>query len=131
MMQIPDSSRWEGAVAVVRFHDGFTMLRPAAFVFVTSKGRVAWVESSYADPHGAGSPALHFATGVRADPSGRGIKADNGSWSVTLLPYDSEDPADEDARLAFEWFAGWLREQGRTWAEERVRVLAMIENELA
>lgn len=131
MKPIPDPALWKGASAAVRFSDGFAMLRPAAFVFTTKQGRVAWVEPSYADPNGAASPALHFAGGARADPTGRGIEADNDSWTVTLLPFDPEDRGEKGARLAVEWYEGWLREQGRTWAEERVRVLQMIEGELA
>lgn len=115
---------------MVRFNDGFTMRRPAVFVFASGHGRVAWMESSYADPHGAALPALHFAAAARTDPSGRGIEAEHGSWSVVLRPYDRDDPSNEDARPAFDSFADWLRGRRRTWREERVRILEMIEGEL-
>lgn len=103
-----DHATWEGAVV---FIDGERLPRPAAFVWIEEGGAVTWVEPSYADPWGAASPALH--------------RRESG---VEALPYDPET----DTRLvgdALEWFAGWLKANGKTWAEERERLRVILEGD--
>lgn len=121
----PNPDEWSaGAVAVVTA-DGETTVRPVAFVFKLAGGIVAWVEPSYADPVGAGSPALHFADDEGADPSGAGIRCRGPGWTADLLPYDAADHRDLIGD-ALEWFADWLKVERRSWADERARVAAMV-----
>lgn len=115
---------WQGAVVLVDA-GGQLLPRPAAFVFDLGGGRLAWVEPSYADPAGGGSPAVHFAENVRPDPSGQGVQCDGGAWTATLLPYDPEDHRDMVGD-ALEWFGDWLKTERRTWDEERARVRPLI-----
>ena len=96
-------------------------------VLPCSAGGVAWVEPAYADPAGAASPAFHVWLGSRADWN-QFTRPDDRLLQV--LPYD---PA-EDRDLvgdALDWFAGWLKAEGRSWAQERERVRALVADELA
>lgn len=126
MQNLKDGTRdWLGAVIIISGEDGGAVARPAAFVFDVPGG-LAWVEPSYADPMGAASPSFHRREGERE--SWNTIKA--GSASVSALPYE---PA-EDADLvgdALDWFADWMKAEGRTWAQERERVREMLGDSLA
>ena len=126
MQSLEDGTReWPGATIAITEGDD-TMFRPAAFVFDVPGG-VAWVEPAYADPAGAASPAFHVWLGSRADWN-QFTRPDDRLLQV--LPYD---PA-EDRDLvgdALDWFAGWLKAEGRSWAQERERVRALVADELA
>lgn len=118
------SKTWPGAVIVVTQDDAISY-RPAAFVFDVPGG-LAWVEPSYADPAGAGTPALHVRRGefLKAGI----LRGDR--WRVDVVPY----AAAEDTDLigdALDWFAGYLKAAGRTWDQERERVRVAIAPELA
>mgnify|MGYP003537501773 CR=1 FL=1 len=126
---LPDPESWtQGAVAGVRHENGSFSEAPAAFVFLLSGERLAWVEPSYADPYGASSRALHYAGNVRAVENGICIEASSDAgWSVSCYPNDSEDGISKGVVDALAWFFDvYLKGEGRTWAEERERVLAMI-----
>jgi hypothetical protein len=116
---------WLGAVVIYRQAGANDLVFPAAFLFDAPDG-VAWVEPSYADPIGAASPAFHRRQGQRTAP---GRFVGNG-WTIDLLPYD---PAEDRDLIgdALDWFAGWLKAEGRTWAQERERVRALVADELA
>lgn len=109
---------WAGAVVSVVMA-GQVMPRPAAFVFDVAAGGVAWVEPSYADPSGAATHALHIIAGQVAGNvvTGRGV-------TVEVLPYEAEDAGSVGGAL--DWFAAWLKDEGRTWDQERERVRAML-----
>lgn len=126
MQSLEDGTRdWPGAVIVVG--DGTpsgNLFRPAAFVFDVPGG-MAWVEPSYADPAGASSTALHVRKGTRVE-----WNAFEGSgWRVGVLPYE---PAEDQDLVgdSLDWFADWLKTEGRTWAEERERVRTLIADAL-
>lgn len=113
------TASWRGALILITDASG-SAWRPAAFVFDT-EGGFAWVEPSYADPAGAGSPALH----VRDWPRIGERTFEQGGMRIEILPYtpglDTDLVGD-----ALEWFADWLQAEGRTWAAERERVRAML-----
>lgn len=125
MQSLEDGTRqWPGAVIVITDASG-TAFRPAAFVFDVPGG-LAWVEPSYADPAGAASPAFHRRAG--SFTAWNAIESTGAKLGV--LPY----APGEDADLVgdgLEWFAAWLTAEGRTWAEERERVRAMLGEALA
>lgn len=124
MQSLEDLTRgWPGAVIAINEGEE-TTFRLAAFVFEVRDG-IAWVEPSYADPAGAGTHALHIRRGTwRA----LGVLAAD-RWELQVLPFV---PVDADMLGdGLVWFAGWLKAQGRTWAEERERVRAMLADSLA
>jgi hypothetical protein len=114
---------WPGATIAITEGDD-TMFRPAAFVFDVPGG-VAWVEPNYADPAGASSPGFHVWRGDRKEWSV--FTRPNGS-RLSVLRYD-QDHRDLIGD-ALDWFADWLKAEGRTWAEERERVRALVADEL-
>lgn len=125
MQSLEDGTRdWPGAVIVITDAGG-SLFRPAAFVFDVPGG-LAWVEPSYADPAGASSSALHVRRGDR--DAWNAFRGDD--WRLGVLPYE---PAEDQDLVgdALEWFGDWLRAEGRTWAEERERVRALIADEIA
>lgn len=124
MQSVEDLTRdWPGAVIAIN-DSGGQLFRPAAFVFDVPGG-FAWVEPAYADPYGASSPAFHRRQGQRTAP-GRYV---GDGWTIEVLPYDPA--ADQGgAGGALDWFAGWLRAESRTLAQERVRVRALVADEL-
>lgn len=113
---------WQGAVIVITDKHG-TNFRPAAFVFDVPGG-LAWVEPSYADPWGAGSPAFHKRKGTFA--AWNALEGDG--WKIGVLPYH------EDADLVgdgLDWFTEWLQAERRTWDDERERVREKVASQLA
>ncbi len=114
---------WPGAVIAITSPGGATMFRPAAFVF-DAPGGLAWVEPSYADPWGAATPALHVFQATR-EAWNAFVLADGRRLGV--LPYADDADLVGDG---LEWFRDWLRAEGRTWQQERARVLALIEGAL-
>lgn len=117
------TSEWRGAVMAITDENG-TMFRPAAFVFDVPGG-LAWIEPSYADPYGAARPPFHRRAGAF---TAWNLIATSGGGRIEALPYM------EDADLvggALDWFAGWLQAEGRTWAQERKRVRAMLGDQLS
>lgn len=113
-----------GAVVFIRAAGGrIEGTRPAAFVFSTPTG-LAWVEPSYADPAGASSTALHLRDGL-VEADGDGVKITTPGGEVVLVsPYEPEDV--DLVGDALEWFAGYVAQSGRTWAEERAKVQGII-----
>ncbi len=113
---------WPGAVIAIT-QGGETLFRLAAFVF-DMPGGLAWVEPSYADPAGAASPAFHARKGAWRAP---GVLAAD-EWELQVLqfvPIDADMLGD-----GLLWFADWLKTEGRTWAEERERVRALVADQL-
>lgn len=116
---MPRIEALDGAVVIISMSgEARPMTRPAAFVFETAGG-IAWIEPSYADPAGAASPALHVRTGRR-----EGDALIGSGWRIDVLPYEAGDQ--DLVGDALDWFADWLRAEGRTWQQERDRVRAMI-----
>lgn len=98
---------------------GRASIRPAAFVFQT-KGGLAWVEPSYADPYGAASPAAHEVSGA-VTIVGDAIRVAAKGGAVDVLPYEPGEDADLVGG-ALEWFSGYMAESGIGFDEERARV---------
>ena len=115
---------WQGAVIAINDENGSTF-RPAAFVFDTAAGGIAWIEPSYADPAGAASQAFHRRDGERV--AWNKVKA-NGA-TVIVLAYEPE--IDTDMGEALEWFRRHLDEMRTTWQDERERVRQAIASDLA
>lgn len=125
MQSLEDGTRaWPGAVVVITDRNG-AAFRPAAFVFDVPGG-LAWVEPSYADPAGSASPAFHRRAGTFTAPG----KMAGAGFEVEVLPYEPGQDADLVGD-ALEWFSGWLKTEGRTWAQERERVRGMLGDALA
>ncbi len=126
MQSLEDGTRdWKGAVIAIGERGEF-MFRPAAFVFDVPGG-VAWIEPAYADPAGAGSTAFHVWLGARSEWNQFTRQDDR---LLQVLPYDPAEDRDLVGE-ALEWFAGWLKAEGRSWAQERERVRALVVEELA
>lgn len=121
---LPSPDDWRGAVAIIDAGGAFGA-RPVAFVFLQGGDSLAWVEPAYADPAGSAAPATHGARVIGPDESGRGIRCAGDGWTATLLPYDAADHRDLVGD-AMEWFAAWLKAEGRTWAQERARVAGIM-----
>mgnify|MGYP000876579174 CR=1 FL=1 len=115
---------WHGALIAID-DGGDILFRPAAFVFDVPGG-LAWIEPSYADPMGAASPALHVWRGTRKDWN---LFTRPGNRRVQVLAYDPQDNRDLIGD-ALDWFAVRLKAEGRSWAEERERVRALVGSEL-
>lgn len=108
---------WRGAVIMLDVGTPAAIVRPAAFVYEIPGG-LAWLEPSYADPWGAASPAWHERLGkVAIDGLGVRLVTADGR-TVSAVEYDRNDNGDMVGD-SLEWFAGWLRSQGKTWAQER------------
>lgn len=118
----------DGAIVTVRWPKGpdeRPMERFAIFVFGLPRGRVVWIESSYADPWGWPMPTGHEMARARkvapllsVGPAFEG--QGSGAWVATVEPYRRGLRANIDGVLT--WFDGHLREKGRTWREERAQV---------
>ncbi|MBL8324366.1 MAG: hypothetical protein JNJ89_05345 [Rubrivivax sp.] len=116
------SEQWRGgAVAKVTTRGAEHLFRPAAFVFADKEG-VQWVEPSYADPHGASSPALHRCEG----PWLAWNRVQGADWTVELVPCDPREPSHAGARAALDWHTRWLAQQSRSWQAERKAVWKKI-----
>ena len=120
------SATWK-AGAIVQINDGARIYcRPALFVFALPIGGSCWIEPSYLDPNGPGSPAYHMTAGKieNVSPSETGPQffdlKGGGSWVATAYPADDEDPKDCLESLA----AGFaeLKRRGATWESERARI---------
>lgn len=117
------TAEWAGAIIVIS-EGGEQYFRPAAFVFDVPGG-LAWVEPSYADPAGAASPAFHRRAGTFTAPNI--LRA--GAMQIEVLQY-----LEVDADLvgdSLDWFAGWLKTEVRTLAQERERVRELLGDSLA
>jgi hypothetical protein len=120
----PIAAKWQGAiVTIITKGSPEPALRPAAFVFETPGG-FAWVEPSYADPYGSSSPSFHQRAGTfEASDAGFVARVSDGE-GVAVSRYEPND-----AHLigdALDWFADWLKAEGRTWQEERERVRELV-----
>lgn len=113
-------SPWPGAVVVITNDDDKSIdFRPAAFVFETPTG-ISWVEPSYADPYGASSRSYHAFAGKASGITEAGFVFIADGRSMAVIPYDRAEF--DRVGDALDWFADWLKAEGRTWAEERERV---------
>lgn len=125
-MQTPEdlAAGWaRGAVVLIQQAEGGPItIRPAAFVFATPTG-IAWVEPGYADPAGSPSPALHYRDGETTAAADL-LVLQAGAERVEARAYEDDDAA--DVGDALDWFDGYLQANGRTWAEERERVRALV-----
>jgi hypothetical protein len=111
---------WRGAVVTLQPKDGRgAIIRPAAFLF-DRPGGFAWLEPGYADPWGSPSPTWHEVEASITRVASTIIYFDGPEYSGDIEEYFGQT----DAAGPLEWFAGWLKEQGRTWEEERARVIA-------
>ena len=111
------AAAWRGAVVVLDAGTDRQMVRAAAHVYEIAGG-VAWLEPSYADPFGSPVPAWHERRGtVAAVGDALRVTTADGQ-TVDLVPYDAGQHADM-VDGALKWFAGWLKSQGLTWADER------------
>lgn len=124
-MQSPEkldqiAAKWPGAIIIFRASgpDARNEYRPAAFIFETPGG-FAWVEPSYADPVGASSPSYHERKGS-FDASEGGFVMMRDEGMIAVIPYDRKES--DFVGDALDWFADWLKAEGRTWQEERERV---------
>lgn len=116
-----------GAIIYLMNRDGAVQAtRPAAFVWATESG-IEWVEPSYADPWGAATPAHHARTGTWA--SFNALQADD--YLLEALPFDPEQPESEGIAGPLRWFADHLNRQGTTWAAERARMRALLDQDRA
>jgi hypothetical protein len=124
-----EAAGWAGGAVVQVTQDGETTFRPALFVYALPAGGVAWIEPSYLDPNGPGSPAFHVAAGPVVDvtPAGTAdafFEAPGTGWAATVYRADDEDAPDviEALRVAL----AELQRRGTTWEDERARLLAEI-----
>ena len=114
------AANWPGAVVVIKNDDdGTNDFRPAAFLFETPTG-IAWVEPSYADPWGSPSPSYHAVDGKPSGITDAGFVLMSTGRSLAVVPYDRAEF--DYVGDSLDWFADWLKTEGRTWQEERERV---------
>lgn len=113
----------DGALIYVMDRQGAVQaVRPAAFVWAT-EGGIEWVEPSYADPYGAGSPAYHARSGEWI--AFNTLQA--GDQVIEALPYDPQTDASLGSARPLQWFAQHLKDSGLRWAEERDRMRDIID----
>ena len=109
---------WPGAVVTLKAkRGGETMERPAAFVFARPDG-FAWLEPGYADTWPAPQPTWHEVKATLVVKNSGLIMFDGPEWSG-----DIEEFFGQTSGKALEWFETWLGQQGRTYLEERARLL--------
>jgi hypothetical protein len=133
----PAARDWRGIFVTVRYPDrpdDPPMERLAMFALDLPRGRTVWIEGSYADPYGWPSPSSHEVHRLRevaplrsAGPALEGTST-SADWTAVIEPYRRGLREDFDRALA--WFEGYLRDQGRTWDEEREQVRLSFEEEL-
>lgn len=114
---------WKQGAFVFVDQSGEKMLRAAAFVYELRGGGFAWVEPSYTDPWGGGTPAMHLREGPITPTSGNGWKwvREDGRQTIEILPRDPEDSfpeIDEALGVLFDH----LRTIGKSFDEERTAV---------
>ena len=118
---------WRGAI-VTDVDGGSVNVRPAAHIFPTRRG-FCWVEPSYADPWGAGSPAMRIREGVFVAARDGFTMSTTDGRDMTVVPFDPRAHAVVGSSIT--WFEfEWLQSEGRTWLEERERVRERIRREL-
>lgn len=127
-----ESAKWTRG-ATVQLRDGFSISYRAALFVLPLPGGWCWVEPSYLDDAGPGSPAYHVAQGEARDltPFGAAsglsffeLRSWSG-WSAMIYPADNEDP--EDVLQALQQGLSALGAQGTTWDAERERIAASID----
>lgn len=112
------TNQWRGAVVTLKDRAGNVMERPAAFVFAMPGG-FGWLEPGYADEWPAPMPTWHEVKAAITRASSTLITFGGPEWSGDIEEYFGQTGAE-----ALEWFDRWLNRQGRTWAQERARVIA-------
>lgn len=115
------TAKWEGGVVTLRPKEGGPeIIRTACFVFEVPGG-FGWLEPAYANPMGSPSPTWHEVLVSQIAAQGSTLIAFDGPlFSGDIEQYFGQT----EAAQAMEWFAGWLKENGRTFQEERARVIA-------
>jgi hypothetical protein len=99
----PVLSTWRRGARVRVDQGGLVSYRPALFVFHVGDSLV-WVEPSYLDPFGAGTPASH--QGRLIGEAGLGeYQIDGGGWTALVFPVAEDDdlPAVAQAIEPDEW----------------------------
>jgi len=100
------------------------LVRPAAFIYAT-RGGFAWVEPSYADPHGASSPSPLIRTGELRQKGEGFVVFEPEAW-IAVHPFDARDPGMAGYGEPLLWFAEHLKKCGLQWRDERERVRELI-----
>lgn len=107
--------------ANVRLEQGDAVdYRPALFVFLHDDGTATWVDPSYLDPWGAGTPAAHSGR-VREIAADGSITIEGGGWTALVF----ELAADDDLPVVEQAIAK-LEARGSTWAAEREAVQQLL-----
>lgn len=109
-----------GATVFLQAPDGFSMTRPAVWVWDTPDG-FGFIEPAYASPEQPTPHALHYVRAKLELVAGYYIRFSGPQWSGTI---EADEGIDGDASEALRWyFDEYLPGTGRTLDEERERVL--------
>lgn len=109
---------WPGAVVTLTAKRGGDQIqRPAAFVFLRPDG-FAWLEPGYADTWPAPQPTWHELKATLVVKNSGLIEFDGPEYSG-----DIEEYFGQGAGSPLLWFEGYLAQHGRTFLEERARLL--------
>lgn len=124
-----EAARWDrGAVVQIPASGVGAVYRPALFVFEEEGGGLVWVEPSYLDPMGAGTPAVHRLRQVEdVTPTGAALtffRGQGSGWDAVVYPSTEED--DDGVREALAWGLQQLARMGTTWDRERSRLLVTL-----
>lgn len=113
------TAKWLGAVVALTDRQGNKMERAAVFFFDTPTG-FGWLEPGYADPWGSPSPTWHEIDCAIAVQDPTTFTFSGPEWKGDVEEYFGQPVAE----FQITWFENRLKEMGRTWAEERARVIA-------
>lgn len=108
---------WTGATLRIK-HPEREKAQAAAHVYATERG-ISWVDTSYAELL-LDEPFYETHDGL-FERAGEGFVFRNRYGVIISLNQHSagDEPKVDDA---LDWFADWLKSEGRTWREERERV---------
>lgn len=112
------TKNWEGAVVTLIDRNGLKMERAAVFVFDWPKG-FAWLEPGYADPWGSPSPTWHEVEVTVDRVSSTIFYFEGPVWHGDVEEYFGQPSVE----AAMTWYVNWLAEQGRSWDQERKRLI--------
>lgn len=111
-------AEWTGATVRIRRPERETV-HAAAHVYATERG-VSWVDTVYAECLLLDEPFYETHDGL-FERAGDGFVFRNRYGAKISL---SKPSAGDEQRVldALNWFAGWLKSEGRTWRDERERL---------